>query len=284
MPLTTIQDAAVAVAAAINMTEPCMTGIGGDMFCLFYNSKTKKVHALNGSGRSGSKTSLQQLRQDLGLKHDGGRIPMNSVHAVTVPGAAAGWVDTVEKFGSGKLSMEQILKPAIELGERGFPISELASYYWRRSEHLIRDASPNFAEMLKKDPNARDGCRAPKTGEIMKNPTLANTFRLLAKEGKKGFYEGSVGEALVKVVNDRGGYLTLDDLKNHLSKGSEEPDAISLTYTGQGVQKEQGGVTLWEHPPNGQGIVALMALGLLQEFEKAGKLKKWKPSRHNSAE
>lgn len=261
-----------------------MTGIGGDMFCLFYNSKTKKVHALNGSGRAGSKCSLAQLRKDLGLKGEGGFIPMSSVHAVTVPGAAAGWVDTVEKFGSGKLSMKQILTPAIELGEQGFPVSELASYYWQRSEELIREASPNFAEMLKKDPTARSGCRAPKPGEIMKNPTLANTFRLLAQHGKKGFYEGSVGEALVQVVNDLGGHLTLADLQNHLSKGSEVPDAISLTYTGQGVNKDQGGVTLWEHPPNGQGIVALMALGLLQEFEKAGKLDPWNPSQHNSAE
>jgi gamma-glutamyltranspeptidase/glutathione hydrolase len=104
-----------------------MTGIGGDMFCLFYDTKTKKVHALNGSGRSGSQVSLEGLRKDLGFNE--GMIPMNSAHAVTVPGAAAGWVDTVEKFGSGKLSMEEILAPAIELAEKGFPVSELSSYY-----------------------------------------------------------------------------------------------------------------------------------------------------------
>lgn len=123
-------DAAVAVAAGLNMTEPGSTGIGGDMFCLFYEAKTKKVHALNGSGRSGAKCTLQTIRKSLGLK-DGqdGDIPMDSVHAVSVPGAAAGWVDTVEKFGSGKVSMEEILDPAARLGEEGFPVSEVMAGY-----------------------------------------------------------------------------------------------------------------------------------------------------------
>lgn len=123
-------DAAVAVAAALNMSEPSSTGIGGDMFCLFYNAKTKEVEAMNGSGRSPKSSSLERMRKDLGLKpgQDGG-IPMMSVHSVTTPGAAAGWVDTVEKFGSGKVTLEDILTPAIELGEEGFPVSELASTF-----------------------------------------------------------------------------------------------------------------------------------------------------------
>ena len=123
-------DTAVAVAAALNMTEPSSTGIGGDMFCLFYNAKTKKVESLNGSGRSAAAGSLEQMRKDLGVRDDdSGAIPMSSVHSVTVPGAAAGWVDTVERFGSGKLSTEDILMPAIKLGEEGFPVSELASTF-----------------------------------------------------------------------------------------------------------------------------------------------------------
>jgi gamma-glutamyltranspeptidase/glutathione hydrolase len=110
------------------MSEPGSTGIGGDMFCLFYNSKTKKVHALNGSGRYPGAGSLEKVRQELKLAPgDSGSIPMLSALAVTTPGAAAGWVDTVEKFGSGKLSLEQILQPAIEMGEQGFPVSELSS-------------------------------------------------------------------------------------------------------------------------------------------------------------
>jgi gamma-glutamyltranspeptidase/glutathione hydrolase len=117
-------------AAGLNMTEPSSTGIGGDMFCLYYKASTGKVSALNGSGRSGAKCTLEAIRESLGLE-DGtsGKIPLNSAHAVTVPGAAAGWVDTVELFGSGKVSLEQILAPAIELGEMGFPVSELTAHY-----------------------------------------------------------------------------------------------------------------------------------------------------------
>lgn len=112
------------------MTEPGSTGIGGDMFCLFYDAKTKQVHALNGSGRAPGNATCEKVRQSLGIKEgENGTIPMHSAHGVTVPGAAAGWVDVVEKFGSGKLSMEQILTPAIELGEEGFPVSEIMGYY-----------------------------------------------------------------------------------------------------------------------------------------------------------
>ncbi|PWY95244.1 gamma-glutamyltranspeptidase [Aspergillus sclerotioniger CBS 115572] len=287
-------DAAVAVAAALNITEPSSTGIGGDMFCLFYDAKTKKVHSLNGSGRYPANATLDKIRQDLKIgPNESGSIPMTSVLAVTTPGAAAGWVDTVEKFGSGKLSLEQILRPAIELGEDGFPVSELASFFWHESEHLIRKASPNYHEMLKPDPNAQDGVRSPRPGEILRNPTLAHTFRALAAEGKKGFYEGRVAEELVKVVQDLGGYITLEDLKYHAETGSQETEAISLKFTGQDIVEKQApgtsdeinqGVEIWEHPPNGQGIVALMALGILEELERTGKIPKFTESQHNSAE
>ena len=106
------------------------------MFCLFYDAKTKKVHSLNGSGRYPANATLEKIRTDLNVgPNDAGTIPMKSVHAVTTPGAAAGWVDTIEKFGSGKLSLEQILLPAIELGENGFPVSELSSFFV--SENLL---------------------------------------------------------------------------------------------------------------------------------------------------
>lgn len=291
-------DAAVAVAAALNMTEPSMTGIGGDMFCLFYKATDKKVYALNGSGRAGGKVTLDRIRNDLGIK-DGqaGEIPMTgpgSVHSVTVPGAAAGWVDTVERFGSGKLSLSQILEPAIQLGEEGYPVSELSAHLWQRSEQKIRDASPNFAEMLKSASSAPGGVRAPKAGEIFRNPTLAQTFRTLATEGKLAFYTGRIGQELVKVVQDLGGYLELADLEQHANLGSGSPDPICLHFKGQKVgdlpsthvNGEAGyeGVKPWEHPPNGQGIVALMALGILQELEKAGKIPYFSSiSDHNSA-
>jgi gamma-glutamyltranspeptidase/glutathione hydrolase len=116
------------IAAGLNMTEPSSTGIGGDMFCLYYDATTRKVSALNGSGRSGGNCTLETICKDLGLEDgEGGKIPLLSVHSVTVPGAAAGWVDTVEKFGSGNLTMADVLAPAIEMGERGFPVSELTS-------------------------------------------------------------------------------------------------------------------------------------------------------------
>lgn len=120
----------MAVAAALNVTEPSQTGIGGDMFCLFYDAKTKKVSALNGSGRSGSGVTLEQIRADLKVgENQFGEIPQNHVHAVSVPGAAAGWVDCVQRFGSGKVSMEDVLAPAIELAEKGFPVSEISATF-----------------------------------------------------------------------------------------------------------------------------------------------------------
>ncbi|KAI1332789.1 gamma-glutamyltranspeptidase [Xylariaceae sp. FL0255] len=289
-------DAAVAVAAGLNMTEPCSTGIGGDMFCLYYDAKVKKIFALNGSGRSGAKYTPERIRQSLGIP-DGrpGSIPMDSVHAVSVPGAPAGWCDSVERFGSGKVTMEQILRPAIELGEKGFPVSEGVAYFWNRSEPLIRKASPNGGEMLKDDPSATNGVRAPRPGEIMKNPNLAKTFATLAREGKAGFYKGRIAEELIKVVQDLGGHLELNDLAHHLETGSEPVDPISMKFRGQNVaqilkdnivgdaQDADLGLELWEHPPNGQGIVALMALGIIQELEKDGQIPTWGPQDHNSA-
>lgn len=272
------------MAAGMNVTEPASCGIGGDMFCLFYDAKTKRVHSLNGSGRAGMQTSLEQVRKDLKIP-DGqpGDWPMTTVHAITVPGAAAGMVDCVEKFGSGKLSLLQILTPAIELAEQGFPVSEICAGFWKSSEQLLKASSPNGAEMLKKDPKAEGGCRAPRAGEIMKMPGLANTFRLLAEHGKKGFYEGKIADEIVQVVSDLGGRLTHEDLSSHEGKGSQDTEPISLKFSGQGVDK-QGGVQLWEHPPNGQGIVALMALGMLEQLEKSGKIKTWNEHDHNSIE
>ena len=118
------------LAAALNVTEPSSTGIGGDVFALFYDAKTKKVRALNGSGRSTAHIDLQSLRNELKLRDgEAGAIPTTSPYAVTVPGAAAAWVDVVEKFGNHQLSLDQILAPAIELAEDGFPVSELSSTF-----------------------------------------------------------------------------------------------------------------------------------------------------------
>ena len=128
----------------------------------------------------------------------------------------------------------------------------------------------------------------------MPNQNLANTFKALGRLGKKGFYEGPIAEAIVKVVQDRGGLLSLEDLKRHGELGSEEVDPISIKFNGQDVGRTQNeldggkakeeGVEVWEHPPNGQGIVALMALGILEELERSGKVRAFKESDHNCAE
>ena len=151
--------------------------------------------------------------------------------------------------------------------------------------------------MLKTDSRATDGKRAPRPGELFCNPTLANTFRLLAKKGKAGFYEGPVAEAVIRVVQDLGGHLTLEDMKHHSQIGTEETKPISVTFNGQeiGAVHSKGldgqpshasskGVEVWEHPPNGQGIVALMALGILEELEKTGKIRKYAEEEHNCTE
>lgn len=147
--------------------------------------------------------------------------------------------------------------------------------------------------MLKRDSTAKDGARSPAAGELMKNPTLARTFRTLATEGKKGFYQGRIAEELVKAVQDLGGHLTLEDLQYHSETGSLEVEAISLKFTGQDIVTKQApgvsdghhqGVEVWEHPPNGQGIVALMALGILEELERTNKIPRFTESQHNSTE
>ncbi|KKA18424.1 Gamma-glutamyltransferase [Rasamsonia emersonii CBS 393.64] len=253
---------------------------------------THRVHALNGSGRSPAAISLEAVRKRLGARS--ATIPITDVCAVTVPGAAAGWVDVVDRFGSGKLSLMQILRPAIELAEEGFPVSEIAAWMWQNSEDIIRTGSPHTCQdYLVQDPKAKDGLRAPRAGEIFKNPHLARTFRLLAEEGKKGFYQSRIAESIVQAVQDRGGFLSLEDLQFHLETGSQEVDALSLTFDArhllqQHEHQEKGympeTVRLWEHPPNGQGIVALMALGIMQQLARTGRIRPFSRADHNSVE
>ncbi|KAG8219710.1 gamma-glutamyltranspeptidase [Butyriboletus roseoflavus] len=256
-------DAAVATSAALNITEPSCCGIGGDAFCLFYDAQSKTVKALNGSGRSPAKLTLDYMRQR-GI--NGGQIPLTDLNAVTVPGAAAAWIDTVEQFGSQKVSVADVLTPAIRLAEEGVPVSEIHSYNWQRSEKLIRNASPNSNEMLLNG-------KAPFPGQIMKFPNLAHTFRALVEHGKDGFYKGRVANAIVDLIKSKGGVMELDDLAAHKTSFVEP---IKYTYAGE--------VTLYECPPNGQGITALLALGILEQIQVQGKTKPLLQLEHNSAE
>ncbi|ETS59522.1 hypothetical protein PaG_06441 [Moesziomyces aphidis] len=270
-------DAAVAVAAALNVTEPCNTGIGGDAFCLFYDAQKRSVRAFNGSGRAPQAMTLDVLRQK-GV--EGVEIPGNSIHSVTVPGAAAAWIDTVEKLGSGKLSMHDILAPAIRLAEQGYPVHENTAYLWGRSEKLIKAASANADEMLFEG-------RAPRTGELMRMPNLARTFRELATKGKEGFYTGRIAQAIVDLVKSQGGVLELEDLEDHLERGTEEVTPIQYTYNHPakaGDLAGSEGVTMYECPPNGQGLTTLVALGILDELQNQGKVADLATLEHNSVE
>ncbi|KAJ6604535.1 gamma-glutamyltranspeptidase [Mycena vulgaris] len=256
-------DAAVATAAALNVTEPSACGIGGDAFCLFYDAKSKTVKALNGSGHSPQKLTLEYARQR-GLT--GRSIPRTDLNSVTVPGAAAAWIDTVERFGSGNVSVAEILEPAIKLAEEGIPVSEIHSVAYRMSEDLIKNASPNGNEMLLNG-------KAPLQGQIIKLPNLAQTFREVAVHGKDGFYKGRVAEAIVELIQSKGGVMELDDLAKHETSFVEP---IKYTYANE--------VTLYECPPNGQGLTALIALGILEILQEQGTIKPLLEMEHNSAE
>ena len=235
-------DAAVAAGAALNVTEPTSTGIGGDMFALYYSAEARRVTALNGSGRAPAALTLERLKQE-GFSAE---LPPFHAHTVTVPGACAGWFDLIEKHGS--LLMAEILSPAIRLAGEGFPVAPITSYSWQRGAQNQLSSAPNGHELT------IDG-RGPKPGEIFRNPNLARTFEMVAQGGKGVFYQGEIAEAIVEVIREAGGCLSADDLASHTSTW-EEP--ISIDYRG---------LRVYECPPNGQGITALIALNILEGFD-----------------
>ena len=236
-------DAAVAAAAALNVTEPTSTGIGGDMFALYFDAQTKQVTALNGSGRAPSALTIDRLKSE-GLFAES--LPPFHAHTVTVPGACAGWCDLIAKHGSR--SMSEILTPAIRLADEGFPVAPLTSYFWSRGADRQLKSALNGSEMT------IDG-RAPKAGEIFRNPGLAKTLSVVAEKNAEGFYQGQIAESIVRVIKEAGGCLSADDLASHVSTW-ETP--VSVDYHG---------LRVYECPPNGQGITALIALNLLEGFD-----------------
>lgn len=253
-------DAAVAVAAALCVTEPPSTGIGGDCFVLHYSKRG--VEALCGHGRSPKNLSINVAKR----MHQGPRLPETSPHAVTVPGAVAGWLDTIAKWGSGSVSVGQILQPATTLARNGFPVSDVSARLWA-------DASPRL--VLQSGANARvflnhDGSFV-QPGQLFRNKPLADVFDKIALEGRDGFYKGPVAQSIVNAVQSRGGVMELTDLASH-KLTFEEP--LYMDFQGK---------RLWEIPPSGQGIVALLALGYIRELSEAQRVDLAKMT-HNSAE
>ncbi len=238
-------DAAVATAAALNVTEPTSTGIGGDCFALFFEAKSRQVSALNGSGRSPAGLTLERIEAD-GFA---GGLPAFHAHTVTVPGACAGWADLVKRHGS--LPLPVVLAPAIQLAENGFAVSPITAYFWQRGVERQLQSAPGGTELMIHG-------RAPRPGELFHNPGLARTFRAIGQGGTQAFYQGEIAAAIVEALQAAGGTMTLDDLAMHRSSWDEP---ISTTYRG---------LQVWEAPPNGQGLTALLALNILEAFEFQG--------------
>ncbi len=237
-------DAAVTAAAVLNLVEPHMTGIGGDMFALFWSAKEKKLIALNASGRAGEGMTREAL-----LARGRTAVPINGAEPITVPGALSGWAALLERYGT--ITLAQALEPAIRLADEGFPVSPIIAAQWAAE-----------VERLKQDEGAKalflvDGSRAPKPGEWFRNPDLARTFREVAKGGPAVLYGGPLGQKIVSRVQQLGGFLTLDDLK---AQKAEWVTPISVPFKGYRV---------WELPPNNQGVAVLEMLRILEHDDLA---------------
>ncbi|CAN0093454.1 unnamed protein product [Ectocarpus sp. 8 AP-2014] len=233
------------------------------MFMLYYEASTKQVHAVNGSGKAPAALSLERCLEDLAkttpaaaaaaaATGGGGSgpkdIPPYHPHSVTVPGAAAGWCDSVSKFGSGALTLSELMEPAAVLAEEGFPVSPITAHHWGLNAYQLETGPNKGAALLM--PNGR----TPAAGEVFRNPDMAGVLRELGTGRKEGFYGGRIGEAMVKVLQEMGGVLTMEDLKAHTTAFVEP------------ISVEFAGVRVYEVPPNGQGIAALLALNILKEL------------------
>jgi len=234
-------DAAIAAAAALNVVEPMMTGIGGDVFALVYLSRSNELKALNASGRAPFATSLKTL-QNLGYQ----KMPEIGIHTVTIPGALDGWCLLLDNYGT--MTLAQVLAPAIELAERGFPVTEVIGHRWRVDRAKLQaNASAARTYLV-------DG-RAPEAGEIVVQPDLAKTFKKIAQGGRDVFYRGEIAEAIVACSQENGGLITMQDLNDHTSTWVTP---ISTNYRGYNI---------YECPPNGQGLVTLLVLNILEGYD-----------------
>ena len=236
-------DAAIAMAAMLNVTEPMMTGIGGDAFMLVYWSKTKELKGLNASGRAPSALSI-----DYFARRKIAKMPEFGMESITVPGAFDGWVTLLEKYGTMKLA--DLLHPAIETAENGFPVMEKTAEDWNAEVAKLKKTPASAANYL------IDG-RAPRPGEIFRQPNLARTLRTLALGGRDAFYKGEIARAIADYCAKNGGFISLADLAG---QKSEWVEPISTDYRGY---------TVYEIPPNSQGLTALITLNILEGFDLA---------------
>jgi gamma-glutamyltranspeptidase/glutathione hydrolase len=231
-------DAAVTTAAMLNVVEPMSTGVGGDCFALIYDASTGWISALNGSGRAPAAFTLEEA-QRLGLLE----VPFAGALPVTVPGTVSGWEALAQRFCT--MSLGECLAPAIATAEEGFPVTPRISAAWRDAEEKIAE-----------EPEAsRVYLPAPRPGELYRAPDLARTLRSIAEGGSEAFYRGPLAASIASFVQEKGGYLTTDDLAAHTASWT---DPIATTYRG---------VEVLEHPPNGQGVAALLALNVLEAYD-----------------
>ena len=237
-------DAAIAANAALGLMEPTGCGIGGDLFAIVWDGKTKKLYGLNASGRSPKSLTMAYFEKE-NLK----KIPSHGPIPVSVPGAVDGWFELHKKFGSKPMSA--ILAPAINYAEQGFPLTELIAWYMQRSIPFYESKFPNIKDTY----ITQNGGKLPNEGEIYKNPYLANTYKKIAKGGRDAFYKGDIASTIGKFIREQGGFLSAKDLANHKSEWVEP---VSVNYRGCDV---------WELPPNGQGIAALQMLQILEGYD-----------------
>lgn len=239
----TAADAAVAANAVMGLLEPTGNGIGGDLFALVYNARTKRVHALNASGWApAGLPALLRQRGDTAM-------PQRGIHSVTVPGVVAGWDELRLRFGTKGFG--ELLAPAIRYADEGAPITEVTAGNWA-----------NAVPMLSAHPNSKrlylvNGVRAPRAGEPFRNPDLASALRRIALRGREGYYAGPTAEAILAISREQGGAMTAADLSEFRAEWVEP---ISTTYRGWSV---------YEIPPNSQGIAALEMLNIMERFPMA---------------
>jgi len=234
-------DAAIAVNACLGLMEPTANGLGGDLFAILWDPKQQKMVGLNASGRAPLALTIDKVKPE-----KDGTIPLYSPYSWTVPGCCDGWFELHAKYG--KLPMSRVLAPAIRYAEEGFPMSPVIAGDWERSTRVFKD-KPGFAQVF------MPGGKAPREGEIFRNPALAKTLRLLAARGRDAYYRGPIAAALVSYSQANGGFFAKEDFAQHHSTWDTP---ISTDYRGY---------TVWELPPNSQGLAALQLLNILENFD-----------------